>query len=142
MKELQWLIAVGVAMLVAAALLVIGWCLGRQGINKRIVVSAPAVHVAPAQVTVAPPQVQVEPTTINVSVPAPTVHIKESVPVRAEPESSRGRSVDLSNPKVEPKESKVEPVKAEPVKVKPMESVPLVKKDIDEFGELLPPPRK
>ena len=57
MKELQWLIAVGVAMLVAAALLVIGWCLGRQGINKRIVVSAPAVHVAPAQVTVAPPQV-------------------------------------------------------------------------------------
>ena len=135
MKEIHWLCAMGVAMLVGALLIFAGWMLGRQGINKRVIVSGSAVHVAPAQSTihVAPPVVHVAPPSVSVEMPAtpaPTVIFREA-PKVDEPT------------KVEPKKvAKSEPTRVEPmVVVHPPMPAP-VKRDIDEYGELLPPPKK
>jgi hypothetical protein len=104
-----------------------GWCLGRQGVEQRVIVPAPSVTVDPAQirVEVAPTTVRVEPPTIRVDVPQvqpPTVYIREQ-------------------PKPEPAKeiAKVAPITlAIPLAI-PQPKPPTVK-DIDEYGELLPPP--
>ena len=128
MKEIHWLCAMGVAMLVGALLIFAGWMLGRQGINKRINISSPAIHVAPAQVL----------STVNVDVPAPVVNVTT-------PET---KTIIVPQPKAEVK-AEVKAVVPAPVTVvpAPVTVVPAVvpapvKRDIDEYGELLPPPKK
>jgi hypothetical protein len=137
MTELKWLITVGIAMAFVAiwtlASFYIGWSLGRNGVEHRVIVPAPTVTVAPARVDVdvAPTSLTVSPPTINVEMPAappPVIHIREQA--RAEP-------------------VRAEPVRAEPVKpvvvapAKPATSAVAPAEDIDpEFGRLLPPPKR
>lgn len=131
MKEIHWLCAMGVAMLVGALLIFAGWMLGRQGINKRIIVTAPTISVAPAQVNVAPAQIQVEPSTVNIAVPAPVVNVTT-------PETKTIIVPQTPQPKAEVK-AEIKAVIPAPVAV----VVPApVKRDINEYGELLPPPKK
>jgi hypothetical protein len=137
MTELKWLVTVGIAMAFIAiwtlASLYIGWSLGRDGVEHRVIVPAPTVTVAPAQVDVdvAPTSLTVSPPTINVEMPTappPVIHIMEQ---------AKAESV------------KIEPVKAEPVRpvvttpIKSTTSAVAPAEDIDpEFGRLLPPPKK
>ena len=137
MTELKWLVTVGIAMAFVAtwtlASFYIGWSLGRDGVEHRVIVPAPTVTVAPAQVDVdvAPTSLTVSPPTINVempSAPPPVIHIREQA---------------ISAP------VKIEPVKAEPARpvvttpIRPTTSVVAPAEDIDpEFGRLLPPPKQ
>lgn len=140
MTELKWLITVGIAMAFIATWTMIsfyvGWSLGRDGVEHRVIVPAPTVTVAPkVDVDVAPTTVRVEPPAINVempSAPPPVVHIREQA--KAEPV------------KIDP--VKIEPVRADPARpvvtapIKPTTSVVAPAEDIDpEFGRLLPPPK-
>ena len=128
MNERMWLATVLVAMLLTAGLTIgstyHGWCLGRQGVEQRVIVPAPSVTVDPAQirVEVAPTTVRVEPPAIRVDVPQaqpPTVHIREQ-------------------PKQEPAKESKEIAKVAPITL----AIPQPKpKDVDEYGELLPPPK-
>ena len=128
MNERMWLVTVLVAMLLTAGLTMgstyHGWCLGRQGVEQRVIVPAPSVTVDPAQirVEVAPTTVRVEPPAIRVDVPQaqpPTVHIREQ-------------------PKPEPAKESKEIAKVAPITL----AIPQPKpKDVDEYGELLLPPK-
>jgi len=126
-NERMWLVTVLVAMLLTAGLTMgstyHGWCLGRQGVEQRVIVPAPSVTVDPAQirVEVAPTTVRVEPPAIRVDVPqaqAPTVHIRETKhePAKESKEIAKVAPITLAIPQPKPK-------------------------DVDEYGELLPPPK-
>ena len=91
MNERMWLVTVLVAMLLTAGLTIgstyHGWCLGRQGVEQRVIVPAPSVTVDPAQirVEVAPTTVRVEPPQVRVETPHTTVRVEHPAPV--EPKS-------------------------------------------------------
>jgi hypothetical protein len=129
----MWLLTVLIAMIFIAGLTMgatyHGWCLGRQGVEQRVIVPAPAVTVDPAQirVEVEPTTVQVSPPVIHVNVPqaqAPTIHIMEQTAKETK----------------ETKETK-EIAKVAPITIAIPQPKPKDIKDIDEFGELLPPPK-
>lgn len=87
MNERNWLVAMG-ATFGGTALLVLtsmylGWHLGRQSIQERIIVPAADVDVAPAQVTIEPTSVRVAPPSVRVDVPQPEpphIEVKVDVP--------------------------------------------------------------
>ena len=109
-----------------------GWCLGRQATEQRVIVPAPSVTVDPAQirVEVAPTTVRVEPPQVRVETPHTTVRVEHPAPV--EPKSEPAPSVLKTTP--------VNPIVITPAIPHRPGDVEI--KDVDEYGELLPPPKE
>jgi hypothetical protein len=133
----MWLVTVLGAMLLTAGLTMgstyHGWCLGRQGVEQRVIVPAPSVTVDPAQirVEVAPTTVRVEPPQIRVETPHTSVNL-----VDRRYDVGPGTIVEPTRPA--PVTLKTSPVN--PIVITP--AIPQPKpKDIDEYGELLSPPK-
>ena len=132
----MWLATVLVAMLLTAGLTIgstyHGWCLGRQATEQRVIVPAPAVTVDPAQirVEVAPTTVRVEPPQVRVETPHTTVRVEHPAPTESKPEPKpvtlNPMPIILAIPQDHPGHRPGE------VEIK----------DIDEYGELLPPPKE
>lgn len=158
MSERHWLYAMGTAALFVAALtmasLYVGWRLGRQGVEERVVVPAPTVSVAPAHTTVdvAPTTVRVEPPSVTVEVPeapAPRVEVRPdsgAVEALRELQEAQRRSSEesvaiLARMAEEVRAAREELARAagrpQPAATKAAAKVT----DRDEHGELLPPPR-